>query len=177
MAVVQHVRHNAPRPLARRADAVQRDLVPDPLLRRAGVVTGETRRPPLHIVQRRQRALHWLVAFGVVVGSIMIGSAWFQTRLAQRQKVLDQIDRQVRIEAQHHDELVEARSALLAPARLINRAAQLGMSPGVKARIMHIGAETAAYLELFAPEPSPQRPAGDPLDDGGAVKAAVGANR
>lgn len=163
MALVQHVRHNSPRPLVRRTAPITPGDLPE--------------RTPLRVVERRRRAIHLLVVGGLVVFTLMIGAAWFQTQLAHRQRELDRLDRLVRVEAERNDALLAARGELLGPARLINRVQDLGMVPGAKTRTLHVDAETVAYIEIFTPQPSRRAGSGTFAGaDEGSVKAAVGAN-
>lgn len=163
MALVQHVRHNAPRPLVRRSSPLT-----------AVDLTGRT---PLRVVEQRRRAMHLVVVSALIVCALMVGAAWFQTQLAHRQRELDRLDRQVRVEADRNDALLAARSELLAPSKLINRVQELGMVPGTKSRTLRVDSETLAYVQVFTPQPSQQAAAGAfSEEESGAVKAAVGAN-
>ena len=160
MALVQHVRHNTPRRMLRSTVAVRVEPVP----------------PVLHLVQRRRRVLRWFALSMTVLFMLGVGAAWFQTQLARRQVLLDDLDRQVRVESERYDTLRLQRGELLAPAALMTNAINAGMEAPSTDEYLTLNADILAYLELFAPQPRPHAPTvpADELEQIGAVKAAVG---
>jgi cell division protein FtsL len=87
----------------------------------------EASRPTLLLVPRRRRATHVAVVISVLVGLAMLGAAAFQTQLAQRQLMLDQLDDRIQQSHARYESLRLERSQLRSPERLAGIAAANGM--------------------------------------------------
>lgn len=139
-------------------------------------VPSPARAPRLQVVVAPRRALHWVVVGVALIFAMMLGAAWFQTQLAQRQVQLDQLDRDMRAESKRHITLRAERAELLAAPNLFAAAPRLGLGPAGVSRPATIDAELIALVEMYDPRPSMtprQMPHTDELARIGGVKAAV----
>lgn len=126
MAAAAHARST---PLERRTPSVstRRHNVAGPRVMLRATAGIEASRPSLVLVPRRRRATHVAVLVSVLVGLAMLGAAAFQTQLAQRQLVLDQLDAQIDESYSQYEALRLERSQLRSPERLAGIAAANGM--------------------------------------------------
>lgn len=114
---------------------------------RATVGIQASRRPTLALVPRRRRAATVVVILSVVIGTAMLASAAFQTRLAQSQIELDRLDREVSSTRQSYDTLRRARAELRSPARLAEIAASTGMVTTDDVTYMQVDDDTMAVVQ------------------------------
>jgi len=105
---------------------------------RAPVRTRPVRRPtrprpaPLRVVavqssRRARRVRRMLWCFGVMIVCSLVAVVGFHVILAQSQVQLDQLEQQVGEEQHRYEQLRFEVSALSSPARIVSRAAELGM--------------------------------------------------
>jgi|GEM_PF-5780309 len=118
-------------PLQRRTPAVstRRHNVAGPRAMMRATVGIEASRPSLVLVPRQRRATHLAVLVSMTVGLAMLGAAAFQTQLAQRQLLLDQLDDGIALSHKQYESLRLERSQLRSPERLAGIAAANGMQP------------------------------------------------
>ncbi|MEX1106947.1 MAG: hypothetical protein WEB78_12175 [Ilumatobacteraceae bacterium] len=107
--------------------STRRHNVAGPRVMVRATVGIEASRPSLMLVPRRRRATHLAVLVSVTVGLAMLGAAAFQTQLAKRQLVLDQLDDRIGQSHAHYESLRLSRSQLRSPERLAGIAEANGM--------------------------------------------------
>lgn len=118
------------------------------------------------------------VAVGVAVGAIalMLTVVVFQTRLAETQLGLDDIEAQISAERNRYDQLRLDRSILREPGRLVTEAGALGMVPGSKTDFRPVDPLAVAEVLVSTAGVDLQSVLSnrDPLERYGAVKALIG---
>lgn len=110
-------------------------------------VPASRQRPALVVVAPQRRTARWVVAGAVLVCSLMLGAAAFQTQLARRQLTLDTLDRRIRAAHEQYDVLRRERAALRSPGRLATEAAALGMVPADQTEFVSIPASVVADVQ------------------------------
>lgn len=105
---------------------------------RATVGITASSRPSLTLVPRRRRAARLAVVLSATIVLAMLGSAAFQTRLAQSQLELDHLDRELSASRETYDSLRRERAELRSPGRLSEVAEATNM----------IQADAVSYMEI-----------------------------
>jgi hypothetical protein len=103
----------------------------------------------------------------------------FQTRLAETQLGIDDIESQITAERNRYDQLRLERSILREPARLVTEAKALGMVPGSKTDFRTVDplAVAAVLVSVGGLDPNSILGIKDPLERYGSVKAIIGDRR
>jgi cell division protein FtsL len=143
---------------------------------RATVGITATRQPALALVKPRgRRAVGVAVVACTMVGVAMMGAAALQTRLAQRQVQIDQLDREIRDTRAEYESLRRERAELRSPARLAEIAAANGMSFAADTKFTSISPEVLAIVaqSTGAIDADGLGDEAATLDDFRAVKAAT----
>jgi len=86
---------------------------------------------------------------GVVVFTLMLAAAAFQTQLARRQLQLDQLNKDMDVATQHYDALRRERAELRSPGRLHAEAQKRGMVSSDSTGMVILPAEVLAEAELW----------------------------
>lgn len=121
-------------------------VAPRVMTRRTARVTPEQARAELRVVPRQRRTARTVSLIAATVFVLMAGAAAFQTRLAQRQLQIDQLDRDVRAATDQYDLLRRERAELRSPGRLTVEAAALGMTPGNDSEFVALSPDTVAAV-------------------------------
>jgi len=158
----------AARPVRKKVVAPKRR--PTPPSRLAAVVSQKE-------VSRTGRRVVYLVVF--VVGLVMVCmflAVVAQTRIAENQMRLDQIDQQIAAERDRYNELRLERSSLREPARLVVEARNLGMAPGLGTDFTSVDPSTVAEVLVSTGGVDPEFLSvdRDPLATYGRVKSLIG---
>ena len=107
-------------------------------LRRPATRPAPNRRPALRVVEVRRRTTRFVV-FTATLFALGLGSlAVIHTQIASRQAVIDQIDRDIAEANDRFDTLRAVRAELRAPARLDQRARELGMTPAMDSSFLSV---------------------------------------
>lgn len=114
---------------------------------RATVGIQASHRPSLTLVPRRRRAARVAVALSALIVLAMLGSAAFQTRLAQSQLELDRLDRALSSSRETYDSLRRQHAELRAPARLAEVAEATGMVTTDEVTYMQIDPATDVAVQ------------------------------
>lgn len=121
------------------------------------------------------------IAVGVAVAAItlMMLVVVFQTRLAETQLGIDDIESQITAERNRYDQLRLERSILREPGRLVEEARALGMVPGSKTDFRTVDPLAVAEVLVSVGGSDPNSILGikDPLERYGSVKAIIGDRR
>ncbi|MFZ4719642.1 MAG: hypothetical protein ACOYMR_09470 [Ilumatobacteraceae bacterium] len=129
------------------------------------------RRPKLVVVAPQRRTARWVVVGAVVMCSLMLGAAAFQTQLARRQLTLDTLDRKIREAHEQYDVLRRERAELRSPGRLAEQAAALGMVPATQTQFVTLDPKLIAAVQRTGVAPSGHRVTS--IEDEFAAYAAV----
>jgi hypothetical protein len=81
----------------------------------------------LHVVPRRRLAANVAALAVVLLGVLMLSAVVLHTRLAERQRDIDQLEQQVEVEHELFDILRQQRAVLRSPTRLASESSRLGM--------------------------------------------------
>jgi hypothetical protein len=81
----------------------------------------------LHVVPRRRIAANVAALAVVLLGILMLSAVVLHTRLAERQRDIDQLEEQVEVQHELFDILREQRAVLRSPTRLAQESSRLGM--------------------------------------------------
>ena len=120
---------------------------PTPLVKStAGVRIAE--HAHLQLVPRRGRAARVVALVAFALCALMLATAAFQTQLPPRQMGIDALDREIRASRSHYDALRRQRAELLAPARLVAAASNLGMIPVTASVFMSIDPDVVATVQM-----------------------------
>ncbi len=107
-------------------------------LRKPASRSTTSRRPALQVVEVRRRTTR-VVVFTAVLIAVGLGTlAAIHTQIASRQAVIDQLDRSIAEENDRFDTLRAVRAELRAPARLDQRARELGMAPAIDSSFLAV---------------------------------------
>lgn len=107
-------------------------------LRKPASKPASSRRPALRVVEVRRRTTR-MVVFTATLIAIGLGAlAVIHTQIASRQSVIDQLDRSIAEENDRFDSLRAVRAELRAPARLDQRARELGMAPALDSSFLSV---------------------------------------
>jgi cell division protein FtsL len=121
------------------------------------------------------------IAVGIAVAAItlMMLVVVFQTRLAETQLGIDDIELQITAERNRYDQLRLERSILREPARLVAEAKALGMVPGSKTDFRTVDPLVVAEVLVSVGGSDPNAILGikDSLERYGSVKAIIGDRR
>lgn len=121
------------------------------------------------------------IAVGVAIAAItlMMVVVVFQTRLAETQLGIDDIESQITAERNRYDQLRLERSILREPARLVSEASALGMVPGSKTDFRTVDPLAVAEVLVSTEGVDPDSILGikDSLQRYGSVKAIIGDRR
>lgn len=128
-------------------------------------------------VSRTGRRLVYSMVF--LVGLVMVGmflAVVAQTRIAENQLRLDQIEQEIVAERNRYDELRLERSSLREPARLVVEARALGMAPGLGTDFTSVDPATVAAVLVSTGGVDPELLSveRDPLENYGRVKSLIG---
>jgi hypothetical protein len=175
-----------PRPSRRLSDPGQRVVAtrrhggleagPQPLVRATAHLQASERHLAL-VAPRGRRAAHVAVVMSVLLGMAMLGAAAFQTRLAQRQVELDQLDTDISNSREQYETLRRERAELRSPERLAQVAAANGMVPARGSDFLEIAAEVRSLVAASTGDIDPTHlgSEGNTLDDFRDVKATTAA--
>ena len=81
----------------------------------------------LRVVPRRRLAANFAALALVLLGVLMLSAVVLHTRLAERQRQIDQLEQQVEVQHELFDILRQQRAVLRSPTRLASESARLGM--------------------------------------------------
>ena len=95
-------------------------------------------RPLLEAVPGRRRFARFAVALTVMIGAVMIGAVLLHTRLAERQLIIDDLNRSLIEQREEFDVLRAQRAELRSPNRLAVGAGALGMVPGTESEFVDV---------------------------------------
>ena len=125
-------------------------------LRKPANRSAGPRRPALRVVEVRRRTTR-VVVFTATLIALGLGTlAVIHTQIASRQAVIDELDRSIAEENDRFDTLRAVRAELRAPARLDQRARELGMTPALDSSFLSVDplvlamamASTSAYNDV-----------------------------
>lgn len=174
------------RPTRRQADPARRvvatrrhgglDTGPQPLVRATAHLQASERHLSL-VAPRGRRAAHVAVVMSLFLGLAMLGAAAFQTRLAQRQVELDQLDTDISSAREQYESLRRERAELRSPERLAQVAAANGMVPARGSEFLEIAVDVRSLVAASTGDIDPVHlgAAGNTLDDFRDVKATTAA--
>ena len=137
----------------------------------------KVRAVPHAAVSTRSRRL---VIAGLLVSflaiAMMLLVVVFQTRIAETQLNIDEIESQIAAERDRYDALRLERSSLREPSRLVSEATAMGMVPGQGTDFTAVDPMTMALVLVSTGGVDPKILAisHDPFENYGAVKATVG---
>jgi cell division protein FtsL len=174
-----------------RATARQHSGIANPTRSATRTITTRTAKdrarqsPIARVVNRRDAPARLrrfvFVAVGIAVAAItlMMLVVVFQTRLAETQLGIDDIESQITAERNRYDQLRLERSILREPARLVTEAKALGMVPGSKTDFRTVDplAVAAVLVSVGGMDPNSILGIKDPLERYGTVKAIIGDRR
>ena len=132
---------------------------------------------PQAAVSTRSRRL---VLAGLVVSFLAIAMMMlvviFQTRIAETQLNIDEIESQIAAERDRYDALRLERSSLREPSRLVSEATAMGMVPGNGTDFISVDPLTVAQVLVSTGGVDPEllSVSHDPLVNYGAVKSTIG---
>ncbi len=143
------------------------------------------RSPIARVVHRRDAPARLrrfvFIAVGIAVAAItlMMMVVVFQTRLAETQLGLDDIESEITAERNRYDQLRLERSILREPARLVTEAGALGMVPGTKTDFRTVDPTVVAevLVSTRGVDPDSVLSIKDSLERYGSVKALIGGRR
>ncbi|KGA07760.1 MAG: hypothetical protein GM46_8305 [actinobacterium acAcidi] len=137
----------------------------------------KVRAVPQAAVSTRSRRL---VIAGLFVSFLAIAMMMlvvvFQTRIAETQLNIDEIESQIAAERDRYDALRLERSSLREPSRLVSEATAMGMVPGNGTDFISVDPLTVAQVLVSTGGVDPELLAvsHDPLVNYGAVKSTIG---
>jgi hypothetical protein len=123
-----------------------------PLQRRdgyAGVAEAEAELEhvaDLQVVPRRRLAANVAALAVVLLGVLMLSAVVLHTRLAVRQREIDQLEQQVDVQHELFDILREQRAVLRSPTRLASESSRLGMFAPPDSDFLHVDPWTVAQI-------------------------------
>lgn len=126
-------------PLRHDADRAARSARRQAVLERAG-------RTPYLVVTPRRRVAWFAITLGVLVAIAMFGAVLLHTRIAERQRQIDALERGVTEAYAQYDVLRASRAELRSPMRLATEAAALDMVPGSESRFVDVDPMTLAIV-------------------------------
>lgn len=126
-----------------------------------------------------RRLVYFLVFVVSLVMLCMFLAVVAQTRIAENQMRLDQIDQQIVAERDRYNTLRLERSSLREPARLVAEARALGMAPGLGTDFTSVDPSTVAAVLVSTGGVDPEflSVERDPLETYGRVKSLIGDRR
>lgn len=110
----------------------------------------QTKRPRLHVVPKRKRAVGLAVTGFVFLFALLLGATAFQTQIARNQLQIDATEKSVRNARERYDNLRRQRAELRSPNRLAVVAAELGMVPAENGEFLTIDGSIAARIVTLA---------------------------
>ena len=132
MRRIEAPRRRAPGSRVARSERLGRfDRRRDPLQRRdgfAGVAEADAELEPLelYLVPRRRIAANVAALAVVLLGVLMLSAVVLHTRLAERQRQIDQLEQQVDVQHELFDILRQQRAVLRSPTRLASESCPIG---------------------------------------------------
>jgi hypothetical protein len=81
----------------------------------------------LRVIPRRRLAANFAALTLVLLGILMLSAVVLHTRLAERQRQIDQLEQQVEVQRDLFDILRQQRAVLRSPTRLASESSRLGM--------------------------------------------------
>ncbi|MDF2733046.1 MAG: hypothetical protein K0S92_1682 [Desertimonas sp.] len=123
-----------------------------PLQRRdgfAGVAEADAELEPLadlHLVPRRRIAANFAALAVVLLGVLMLSAVVLHTRLAERQRQIDQLEQQVEVQHELFDVLRQQRAVLRSPTRLASESNRLGMFAPPESQFVGVDPWTVAQI-------------------------------
>lgn len=141
--------------------------------------------PIAQVVNRRdaptrlRRFVFMAVGVALAAITLMLLVVVFQTRLAETQLGIDDIESQITAERNRYDQLRLERSILREPARLVAQAEALGMVPGSKTDFRTVDPMAVAEVLVSTSGVDPDAVMGnaDSLERYGRVKEIIGGRR
>jgi hypothetical protein len=100
----------------------------------------------LQVVPRRRVAANLAALAVVLLGVLMLSAVVLHTRLAVRQRQIDQLERQVDVQHELFDVLREQRAVLRSPTRLASESARLRMFAPPESNFLHVDPWTVAEI-------------------------------
>lgn len=100
----------------------------------------------LHVVPRRRLAANFAALALVLLGVLMLSAVVLHTRLAERQRQIDQLEQQVEVQHELFDILRQQRAVLRSPTRLASESARLGMYAPPDTDFVPVDAWTVAQI-------------------------------
>jgi cell division protein FtsB len=100
----------------------------------------------LHVVPRRRLAANFAALALVFLGILMLSAVVLHTRLAERQRQIDQLEQQVEVQHELFDILRQQRAVLRSPTRLASESARLGMYAPPDTDFVPVDAWTVAQI-------------------------------
>jgi cell division protein FtsB len=100
----------------------------------------------LHVVPRRRLAANFAALALVLLGVLMLSAVVLHTRLAERQRQIDQLEQQVEVQHGLFDILRQQRAVLRSPTRLALESSRLGMYAPPDTDFVPVDAWTVAQV-------------------------------
>lgn len=186
-------RSNAPERRSTRHGATSRPAVrqsPSPTTSTRRITTRTAkdrahRSPIARVVSRRdaptrlRRFVFIAVGLALAAITLMMLVVVFQTRLAETQLGIDDVESQITAERNRYDQLRLERSILREPERLVTEARALGMVPGSKTDFREVDpmAVAAVLVSTGGVDQVTVLTTKDPLERYGSIKALIGDRR
>lgn len=129
----------------------------------------------LQVVGNSRRAMRFGVVLGIALFGVMFAVTAFQTKLAENQLQIDRTEEQIAAQRELYDQLRLQSATLRAPERLTTDAKALGMQPAGPVEFVPVDPAAIAAVAVSTADLDEDRvrPAPDPLDAYGTVKAGV----
>jgi hypothetical protein len=100
----------------------------------------------LQVAPRRRLAANVAALAVVLLGVLMLSAVVLHTRLAVRQRQIDQLEQQVEVQRELFDILREQRAVLRSPTRLASESSRLGMFAPPASDFLHVDPWTVAEI-------------------------------
>jgi hypothetical protein len=100
----------------------------------------------LRVVPRRRLAANLAALAVVLLGVLMLSAVMLHTRLAERQRQIDQLEQQVDVQHELFDILRQQRAVLRSPTRLASESSGLGMFAPPESEFVHVDPWTVAQI-------------------------------
>lgn len=179
---------SAARPSTSRRQPVRKPDIDRTTTRKITTRTAKDRAvhsPIARVVNRRdaparlRRFVFMAVGIAVAAITLMMLVVVFQTRLAETQLGIDEIETQIAAERNRYDQLRLERSVLREPSRLVLEARALGMVPGSKTDFRTVDPVVVAevLVSTGGVDPDSVLSIKDSLERYGSVKALIGGRR
>jgi hypothetical protein len=107
---------------------------------------AELEQVELRVVPRRRLAANLAALAVVLLGVLMLSAVMLHTRLAERQRQIDQLEQQVDVQHELFDILRQQRAVLRSPTRLASESSRLGMFAPPDSDFVHFDPWTVAQV-------------------------------